>query len=151
YLCYKMLSPFLMPIFGAGILVILFQPLYAAVNKAIKSSAICAAISTLLVLCFIIVPLIFVGGLVAAQLHHFYRAVRLQMPQIQQPAPPPPSQDADDDTSDTEESGGVSWLLDSVSQQVARVAHVDQDRVRTFFADHIQQINEYVLGRTTGV
>src|SRR5262249_25471548 len=91
YICYKMLAPFLMPIFGAGILLILFQPLHSRMLVVIKSATVSAALSTLLVLCFIIVPLIFVGGLVASQLHHFYRTVRTQMA-MQQQAPQAPQE-----------------------------------------------------------
>ncbi|HZS43818.1 MAG TPA: AI-2E family transporter [Blastocatellia bacterium] len=150
YLCYKMLEPFLMPIFGAGIVVILFQPLHGRMQHVVKSATMSAALSTILVLCFIIVPLIFVGGLVAGQLHHFYREVRTQMA-TQQVAPQPAPDASDEDASDEDQSSGISWLLGSVSQQIARVTHVKEERVRTFMADHIQQVNEYLLGRTTGV
>src|SRR5258708_179963 len=145
YVCYLMVSPFLMPIFGAAILVILFQPLHAKIGTVIKSPALSALLSTLVVVILIILPLALVGGLIGRELRHFYKEARLT---AQAQAQAQSENESIDEEADT--GSGFSWLIDSVSQQVARVSHVDETRVHNFLTGHMSQGYEYLAGHTTG-
>ena len=127
--------------FGAAILVILFQPLHDRISKFVKSSAISAIFSTLLVVVLIILPLLLVGGLITRELRHFYNEARLEAQSQAQ---------SQDQQTDTNTDTGFSWLIESVSQQISRVSHVEREKVREFFAGHIRQVDEYLLGHTTG-
>jgi predicted PurR-regulated permease PerM len=143
YVCYLMVSPFLMPIFGAGILVILFQPLHARISIVVRSPGLSALLSTLVVVILIILPLMLVGGLIGRELRHFYKEARLTAQAQAQT-----ESDSIDEEADT--GSGFSWLIDSVSQQVSHVTHVDETRVHHFLSSHMSQGYEYLAGHTTG-
>ncbi len=72
-LTYGIMSPFLVPIFMAGVFVILFSPLNERMLRVHKGNRTFAALSTvLLVLCVILIPLIFFGILMFQEVLSIY-------------------------------------------------------------------------------
>ncbi len=72
-LTYGIMSPFLVPIFMAGVFSILFSPLFTRMLVVHKGNHTYAALSTvLLVLCVILVPLIFFGILMFQEVLSIY-------------------------------------------------------------------------------
>jgi predicted PurR-regulated permease PerM len=67
-----LLRPFSYPLFWAAILAVLFHPFYELLNTKLKSPSISSAISVVLVLCVIIVPIAIVGLLLVHQSVEIY-------------------------------------------------------------------------------
>ena len=133
YLCYLMVAPFLMAICGAAILVILFQPLHEKMARLIRSPSLRALLSTIVVVGFIILPLIFVGGIVGQELNQFYQAAKAK--------------------AQAQGGGGTdfSFLLQGAAKQVGRVARVDPQQVEQYVTDHIQQVGDFLIAQSGGV
>ena len=75
-LTFMVMSPYIAPIFLAGVFTILFSPFHAHVKKWVGGNDTLAALATvLLVLCLILVPLILLGVLMSQEVLSIYNAV----------------------------------------------------------------------------
>lgn len=72
-LAFGIMSPYFTPIFLAGVLAILFSPLYKRIERWTKGNTSLASLLTvILVLCVILIPLFFVGIFMFQEVHSVY-------------------------------------------------------------------------------
>jgi len=71
YVCWKMVQPFLTVILWAGVLALLFAPLYRRLLARIKKPSLSAAATLLLVIAIVIVPVGLISGALAAEIADF--------------------------------------------------------------------------------
>jgi predicted PurR-regulated permease PerM len=67
--------PFLYPLFWAAILAITFYPMYLKIEKHLKYRSLSSALSVLIILCMVLIPLLIVATLLVSQSAHMYTQV----------------------------------------------------------------------------
>lgn len=68
FLCYLLFKPFLYPLLTAAVIAVVFSPVHARIQKAVRRPSLAALLSTLLVLLIIIVPAIFILATVTREI-----------------------------------------------------------------------------------
>ncbi|MBT9588938.1 AI-2E family transporter [bacterium] len=80
-LCWRILTPFLSILLWAAVLVLVFYPAYTRVLRQLKGrSTLAAALTTLLVLATIILPMVAVTGAVVTELHATAAKIQGEIP-----------------------------------------------------------------------
>lgn len=74
YVCWKMVQPFLTVILWAGVLALLFSPLYRRLLARLKKPGLTAALTLLLVIAVVIVPVGLISGALAAEIADFAKS-----------------------------------------------------------------------------
>lgn len=75
-LSFAVMSPYIIPIFLAGVFTILFAPFHIRMRRWVKGSETVAALGTVfLVLCLILLPLILLGALMSQEVFSIYAAL----------------------------------------------------------------------------
>ncbi|MBN9414051.1 hypothetical protein ABS71_06950 [bacterium SCN 62-11] len=80
-LCWKIITPFLSILLWASVLVLVFYPSYQRILAKLKGrSTLASALTTLLVLATIILPMVVVTGMVVAELESTARELQAEIP-----------------------------------------------------------------------
>ena len=75
YLCYRIAQPFLNPIFASIVLAIVFYPLHLRIESRFRRPGVAAAVSTLVVMLVVAIPLVFLGGAATRELGQLYQSL----------------------------------------------------------------------------
>ncbi len=78
YLCYLIAKPFLGPVMIAVMLAIIFYPLHARIQSFIRRPSVAAALSTILVLLIVTIPIVVMGITVSGELRAVVQSLREQ-------------------------------------------------------------------------
>jgi predicted PurR-regulated permease PerM len=119
YICWLMFRPFFDVLLWAGVLAVVFFPMHRRILARTRTPTLAAALSTLLVILFILLPVTFITVAVVRELSGV--AQSFQNPDHTWNVPMPP---------------GVAWLLDRVGQYVD--IDIDRESARRFLAERIQ-------------
>jgi predicted PurR-regulated permease PerM len=80
YLFYKIIEPFILPLFWAGVLALVLYPLYERLTKAVKNRAgISSAIMTILTILVVVLPLGIIVTTLVVEMLDFYQGTKNQI------------------------------------------------------------------------
>lgn len=119
YVCWLMFQPFLDVLMWAAVLAVVFYPMHRRIRAETRRPTLAAAISTLLVVLFILLPVTFITVAVVRELSHV--AQSFQAPDHSWNVPMP---------------AAVSWVLERVGQYVD--IDIDRESARKFLAQRMQ-------------
>jgi len=119
YICWLMFQPFFSVLLWAGVLSIVFYPMHRRILAETRKPTLAAALSTLLVVLFILLPVTFVTIAVVRELSG--AAASFQAPDHSWNIPMP---------------AGVTWLLERAGQYVD--IDIDREAARKFLAQRMQ-------------
>lgn len=131
YLCWLIVAPFLDVILWAVVLVVAFQPLHRRVRARVKSPVRAAAVSTLLVLVTILVPLLIAGTVMVHDAVRLGRTLQANHGTLIDPRTSP--------------------ALDRAIAWVGGHLGVSPDDRRAYVADKARQLGGIILGKSLGV
>ena len=115
YLCWLMLRPFLNVLLWATVLAVVFYPMHRRIRARVRGPSASAALSTLLVIVLILLPVTFISVAVVRELSG--AAAQLEGgPQFLQSSP------------------AVAWVF----ERLDRYVHVDREAARQFIAERMQ-------------
>src|SRR5262249_4098729 len=137
---YHVIAPFLMPLFLAGVLAVLCQPLYRRILKWTKDrTAVAAGLTSVAVLIIVLVPATLVTGAAASQLYHTaqqnLRAVHLNK-----------STDWNELLHRVRDSSATDWLIAHYEEWTGET--VDRDELQSDLQNRLRQ-SSLVLARKT--
>ncbi|HVL68191.1 MAG TPA: AI-2E family transporter [Vicinamibacterales bacterium] len=118
YLCWLMLQPFVNVLLWAGVLAIVFYPLHRRIRERIGSPSTAAAVSTLLVIVLILLPVTFVSIAVVRELAGAADNLQSGLQRLAGAATIP----------------GLGWALDRIGDYV----EIDPVQAQKFIADRLQ-------------
>lgn len=127
YLCWLMLQPFFNVLMWATVLAVVFYPMHRRIRARVRQPASAAALSTLLVVVFILLPVTFITVAVVREL----TAAAGRLPEglsAFDPATVP----------------AIGWVLDWVGQYL----HVDRAEAQQFVVDRLQAWGAVLAGST---
>jgi predicted PurR-regulated permease PerM len=119
YVCWLMFQPFLNVLMWAAVLAVVFYPMHRRIRAETRRPTLAAALSTLLVVLFILLPVTFITVAVVRELTQL--AQSFQAPDHSWNVPTPPF---------------VTWLLERVGQYVD--VTIDRASASKFLAERIQ-------------
>ena len=119
YVCWLMFQPFLDVLMWAAVLAVVFYPMHRRIRAETRRPTLAAAISTLLVVLFILLPVTFITVAVVRELSHV--AQSFQAPDHSWNVPMP---------------AAVTWVLERVGQYVD--IDIDRESARKFLAQRMQ-------------
>lgn len=119
YVCWLMFQPFLDVLMWAAVLAVVFYPMHRRIRAETRRPTLAAAISTLLVVLFILLPVTFITVAVVRELSHV--AQSFQAPDHSWNVPMP---------------AAVSWVLERIGQYVD--IDIDRESARKFLAQRMQ-------------
>src|SRR5215213_1698230 len=119
YVCWLMFQPFFDVLLWAGVLSVVFYPMHRRIVAQTGKPAVAAALSTLLVILFILLPITFITVAVVRELSGV--AQSFQSPDHTWNVPVPPA---------------VTWAADRIGQYVD--IDIDRESARKFLAARMQ-------------
>ena len=119
YICWMMFQPFLNVLMWAAVLAVVFYPMHRRIRAETRKPTLAAALSTLLVVLFILLPVTFITVAVVRELSQV--AQSFQAPDHSWNVPVP---------------AAVTWVLERVGQYVD--IDIDRESARKFLAQRIQ-------------
>jgi predicted PurR-regulated permease PerM len=119
YICWRMFQPFLNVLMWAAVLAVVFYPMHRRIRAETRRPTLAAAISTLMVVLFILLPVTFITVAVVRELSQV--AQSFQAPDHSWNIPVPYA---------------ATWVLDRVGQYVE--IDIDRESARKFLADRMQ-------------
>jgi predicted PurR-regulated permease PerM len=127
YVCWLMLRPFFNVLLWAAVLAVVFYPMHRRILERASKPTLAAAISTLLVVLLILLPVTFITVAVVRELSQ--AAAAFQTPDRSWTIPTPPA---------------VAWVLERVGGYV----EIDRETARKFLADRMQTWGAALAGST---
>src|SRR5918993_5984065 len=119
YVCWLMFQPFLNVLMWAAVLALVFYPMHRRIRAETRKPTVAAALSTLLVVLFILLPVTFITVAVVRELTGV--AQSFQRPDQTWNIPIPPA---------------VTWALERVGQYVD--IDIDRESARKFLAQRME-------------
>jgi len=130
YLCWLMLKPFVAVLAWASVLVIVFYPVHRRLGRVISRPGLCAALSTVLVIAAILIPLSLITGAVIRELSGTADYLQTNLPALLDP-------------NSSAIGRGLGWL-----QSHAGLSEV---RLRQILADTLKTTSGSLAGQTLGL
>lgn len=127
YVCWLMLRPFFNVLLWAAVLAVIFYPMHRRILERTAKPTVAAALSTLLVVILILLPVTFITVAVVRELSQ--AASAFQAPDQSWSFPTPP---------------GVAWVLERVGGYV----DIDRETARKFLAERMQTWGAALAGST---
>jgi predicted PurR-regulated permease PerM len=127
YVCWRMLEPFFNVLLWAAVLAVIFYPMHRRILERTGKPTLAAALSTLLVIILILLPVTFITVAVVRELSQ--AAAAFQQPDQSWSLPTP---------------AGVTWIFDRVGQYV----DLDREAARKFVAERMQTWGAALAGST---
>jgi predicted PurR-regulated permease PerM len=119
YVCWLMFQPFLDVLMWAGVLAVVFYPMHRRIRAETRRPTLAAAISTLLVVLFILLPVTFITVAVVRELSQVAQSFQ-----------------APDHTWNVPMPAAVTWVLERLGQYVD--IDIDRESARKFVAERMQ-------------
>lgn len=127
YVCWLMLQPFFNVLLWAAVLAVVFYPMHRRIRARMRSPALAAAVSTLLVIVFILLPVTFITVAVVRELTGAAASFQSGVADFSLASTP-----------------WVGWIMDWLDQYI----HVDRDEARKFVVERIQTWGAALAGST---
>jgi predicted PurR-regulated permease PerM len=127
YVCWLMLQPFFNVLLWASVLAVVFYPMHRRIRARMHSPALAAAISTLLVIVFILLPVTFITVAVVRELTGVAASFQSGVTQFSLASTP-----------------GVGWLLDWANQYI----HIDREAAQQFVVERLETWGAALAGST---
>lgn len=130
YLCWLMLQPFVEVLMWASVLVVLFYPVHKRLTARTKRPGLSAALSSLLVIATILVPLTLVTWAVVNELANVAQAVQDNVSSLLDPNSPVTGR-------------ALKWL--------GKYVNIDQLRSQQYVVERLKSLSGQIAGQTLGV
>jgi len=130
YLCWLMLQPFVEVLLWASVLVVVFYPVHKRLTARTKSPGLSAALSSLLVIATILVPLTLVTWAVVNEVANVAQSVQDNVSSLLDPNSPTTGR-------------ALKWL--------GKYVNVDQLRSQQYVVERLKGLSGQIAGRTLGV
>ncbi len=130
YLCWLMLQPFVEVLLWAAVLVVVFHPVHMRLAARTKSSGWSAALSSLLVIATILIPLTLVTWAVVNEIANVAQNVQDNVSSLLDPNSPSTGR-------------ALKWL--------GRYVNVEQLRSQEYIVERLKSLSGQIAGRTLGV
>lgn len=130
YLCWLMLQPFVEVLLWASVLVVVFYPVHKRLTARTKSPGLSAALSSLLVIATILVPLTLVTWAVVNEIANVAQNVQDNVSSLLDPNSPTTGR-------------ALKWL--------GKYVNVDQLRSQQYVVERLKGLSGQIAGRTLGV
>jgi predicted PurR-regulated permease PerM len=127
YVCWQMLQPFFNVLLWATVLAIVFYPMHRRIRAETRRPSLAAAISTLLVVVFILLPVTFITVAVVRELTGAATRVQAGMADFSVASTP-----------------WVGWIMDRTGQYI----HIDREAAEKFVVERMQTFGT-ALARST--
>jgi predicted PurR-regulated permease PerM len=127
YACWLMLQPFFNVLLWAAVLAVVFYPMHRRIRARLRRPALAAALSTLLVIVFILLPVTFITVAVVRELTGVAASVQTGVTRFSLASTP-----------------GVGWVLDWANQYI----HIDRQAAQQFVVDRLQTWGAALAGST---
>lgn len=127
YLCWLMVQPFVSVILWAGVLTVVFYPLHRRIHERVGSPTGAAALSTVLVIVLILIPVTFITIAVVRELGGAAEQLQTGLDRISGPTIP-----------------GLGWVLDRLHGYV----DIDPVTAQRFVAERLQAWGTALAGST---
>ncbi len=127
YLCWLMLQPFVNVILWAGVLTVVFYPMHRRIHERVGSPTGAAALSTVLVIVLILIPVTFITIAVVRELSGAADQLQAGLSQIAGPTIP-----------------GLGWVLDRLHGYI----DIDPIAAQKFVAERLQSWGTALAGST---
>ena len=119
YVCWLMFQPFLNVLMWAAVLAVVFYPMHRRIRAETRRPTVAAAVSTLLVVLFILLPVTFITVAVVRELSQVAQSFQ-----------------APDHTWNVPMPAAVTWVIERVGQYVD--IDIDRESARKFLAERMQ-------------
>lgn len=123
YFCYLLLQPFLMPLFSAAVIAVVFFPIHSKLQRALRSPNLAAALSTIIVVLLVVVPTVAVILAIKGEVTSLVALIRER----------------------STESGGLSpylsHLLERPTQWLGRFVDLSRFDVRSWLLERLQDFS----------
>lgn len=129
YICWQMLLPFLEVLLWAVVLAIVFNPVHRRIERRVGSPGLAAALSSLLVIFTILIPLSFLTFAIVRELTNFAQRVQANADTLLDPNSP-------------YIKPAVDWL--------GQYVDLSQFNSQQFVADRLRGLSGIIAGRTLG-
>jgi len=130
YLCWLMLQPFVEVLLWASVLVVVFYPVHKRLTARTKSPGLSAALSSLLVIATILVPLTLVTWAVVNEVANVAQSVQDNVSSLLDPNSPTTGR-------------ALKWL--------GKYVNVDQLRSQQYIVGRLKSLSGQIAGQTLGV
>jgi len=130
YLCWLMLQPFVEVLLWASVLVVVFYPVHKRLTARTKSPGLSAALSSLLVIATILVPLTLVTWAVVNEIANVAQSVQDNVSSLLDPNSPTTGR-------------ALKWL--------GKYVNVDQLRSQQYVVERLKGLSGQIAGQTLGV
>jgi len=130
YLCWLMLQPFVEVLLWASVLVVVFYPVHKRLTARTKSPGLSAALSSLLVIATILVPLTLVTWAVVNEIANVAQTVQDNVSSLLDPNSPSTGR-------------ALKWL--------GKYVNLDQLRSQQYMVERLKSLSGQIAGRTLGV
>lgn len=127
YVCWLLLRPFFDVLLWAGVLAVVFYPMHRRIRARLRSPALAAAVSTVAVIVFILLPVTFITVAVVQELRGAAAGFQTGMADFRLASLP-----------------WVGWILDLVDDYVP----IDPEAAREFVVERIQTWGAALAGST---
>jgi predicted PurR-regulated permease PerM len=127
YICWRMFQPFLNVLMWAGVLAVVFYPMHLRILQRTRKATLAAAISTLLVVVLILLPVTFITIAVVRELSGIAAAFQTEGGEWSFQLPP-----------------GAAWIV----ERIERYVDVDRQTARQFIAERLQTWGAALAGST---
>lgn len=130
YLCWLMLQPFVEVLLWASVLAVVFYPVHKRLTSRTKSPGLSAALSSLLVIATILVPLTLVTWAVVNEIANVAQTVQDNVSSLLDPNSPSTGR-------------ALKWL--------GKYVNLDQLRSQQYMVERLKSLSGQIAGRTLGV
>lgn len=117
YICWLIFQPFVNVLLWATVLTVVFYPLHRRIRLGVRQPEAAAALSTVLVIVLIVIPITFVTIAIVGELRDLAQALQANVQQEGGPTIP-----------------GLAFVLDKVDDYV----HIDRAQAQAFLAERIE-------------
>ena len=127
YLSYILFRPFLMPLFTAVVIAVVFFPVQSKMLRLVRSPSLSALLSTILVTAILVIPAVMLGAAIINEATHLYQFLDQR----------------------SEQSGGLSpfllEVLDRPLRWLAQYVDVSKIDIRGYLASRLQGISGFLV------
>jgi predicted PurR-regulated permease PerM len=127
YVCWLMLQPFFNVLLWAAVLAVVFFPMHRRIRERTRRPTVAAALSTLLVIVFILIPVTFITVAVVRELTTAAASFQAGVTDFSIASVP-----------------GLGWILDRLDQYI----HIDPEAAQQFVVERLQAWGAALAGST---